>query len=214
MTTPLETPQSITTFTQYYELARKTMIYPNHGENLVYPTLGLVGETGEIAEKVKKIYRDNQGEVDEDRRVALSKEIGDVMWYLAALCYEYRVSMSDVAMGRDSISEYDLVITNTMIPRRNSLRLDTQVLRLSSNVGHLVTLCTNSFMDLQFDKTRDQKIADSSQTIVSYLGAVLRIICEISGLLGLHLSDICQMNIAKLYSRFDRGVIQGSGDNR
>lgn len=66
--------------TDYQNQAIKTAIYP-HSQAIIYPTLGLTGEAGEVAEKVKKMIRD--GYLDP---YALHKEIGDVLWYLAALC--------------------------------------------------------------------------------------------------------------------------------
>ena len=56
--------------------------------NLYYAVLGLSGEAGEICNKVKKIMRDDDGEITEEKREQLSKEIGDVLWYVAAACNE------------------------------------------------------------------------------------------------------------------------------
>jgi NTP pyrophosphatase (non-canonical NTP hydrolase) len=75
-----------------------TAIYPGKGEgNWTYPALGLAGETGEISEKLKKAIRDHGGKVNEERRLAIQKELGDVLWYVAALCTELNVSMQVVA---------------------------------------------------------------------------------------------------------------------
>ena len=84
-------------FNEYQSAARTTAQYPDMGRNLCYPTLGLAGESGEVAEKVKKIQRDNGGIVDDARRDALKKELGDVLWYVAALCSELGLQMNDVA---------------------------------------------------------------------------------------------------------------------
>ncbi|HCX45214.1 TPA: hypothetical protein DGT35_01280 [Patescibacteria group bacterium] len=85
------------TFDEYQEKSRETAVYPDLGSNFVYPTLGLVGEAGEVAEKIKKVMRDNGGELDEERKEALAKELGDVLWYLAQLATELKVSLNDVA---------------------------------------------------------------------------------------------------------------------
>lgn len=74
--------------------------YPDRGANMVYPALGLMGEAGEVAEKVKKLWR-NHGTMsgaglDEDRKLALVKELGDVLWYCAALSTEFGVNLSEV----------------------------------------------------------------------------------------------------------------------
>lgn len=84
-------------FVTYQELAGKTAIYPDRGTNLAYPALGLNGEAGEVAEIVKKTYRDHDGHLEPDRREALQKELGDVLWYVAALCAESGLSMDAVA---------------------------------------------------------------------------------------------------------------------
>lgn len=84
-------------FEEYQKLSRETAMYPKIGENYVYPTLGLVGEAGEIAEKIKKVFRDNDGVLDEERKQMLKKELGDVLWYLAQLSTELGLSFDDVA---------------------------------------------------------------------------------------------------------------------
>lgn len=52
-------------------------------KDLLHWALGINGESGEIAEKLKKIIRDKQGKVSEADKVELAKEVGDVLWYLA-----------------------------------------------------------------------------------------------------------------------------------
>jgi len=84
-------------FDNYQIEARKTAIYPNKDKNYIYPTLGLVGESGEVAEKIKKILRDNNGTFDYESKLAIKKELGDVLWYLSNLCDELSFSLSDVA---------------------------------------------------------------------------------------------------------------------
>lgn len=59
--------------------------------------LGLVGETGEIAEKFKKIYRDNNGELSAEQLKDMQKELGDVLWYLNAMCCYLGLNLEDVA---------------------------------------------------------------------------------------------------------------------
>lgn len=85
------------TLNEYQEKSRKTATYPNAGNNFVYPTLGLAGETGEVAEKIKKIVRDEGGTVSEEKREEIKKELGDVLWYVAQIAAELRISLDDVA---------------------------------------------------------------------------------------------------------------------
>ena len=84
-------------FETYQINARKTAIYPSLGSNYIYPTLGLVGESGEVAEKVKKVIRDNNGVFDQERIVGLKKELGDVLWYVSNICSELNLSLEDIA---------------------------------------------------------------------------------------------------------------------
>jgi NTP pyrophosphatase (non-canonical NTP hydrolase) len=81
----------------YQHRSRVTAIYPGAGDNLLYPTLGLCGEAGEVAEKVKKMVRDDAGVLTGERRDALAKELGDVLWYLAQLATEAGLDLDAIA---------------------------------------------------------------------------------------------------------------------
>lgn len=85
------------TFAEYQEASRKTALYPDLGRNFIYPTLGLVGEAGEIAEKIKKVLRDKNGIISDETRIELRKELGDVLWYLSQLSVELGLKLDDVA---------------------------------------------------------------------------------------------------------------------
>lgn len=83
-------------FNEYQKETRKTAIYPGLGNNFSFPTIGLAGETGEVAEKIKKIIRDKGGVVDEQSQREVKKELGDVLWYLAQLATELDINLEDV----------------------------------------------------------------------------------------------------------------------
>ena len=80
----------------YQTAALGTAIYPNQGQNLVYPTLGLVGEAGEVAEKVKKLVRDEKNVLTNEIRTKIALELSDVCWYLAVLAYELDYSLEEI----------------------------------------------------------------------------------------------------------------------
>lgn len=84
-------------FNEYQKLASETAIYPNKGNNIEYPTLGLAGEAGEICNIVKKIQRDSVGIITEESREKLLYEVGDLLWYCAALAYELGLSLDYIA---------------------------------------------------------------------------------------------------------------------
>lgn len=87
------------TFDFYQKEARSTAIYPDLGNNLYYPTLGLAGEAGEVCEKVKKIMRDEMGIVSDNKREMLKQELGDVLWYAANLAEELGLSFAEIAVA-------------------------------------------------------------------------------------------------------------------
>lgn len=82
---------------EYQELTKDTAIYPGQGETwgLLYCSLGLANESGEVAGKVKKMMRD--GESLEDLRNKAISELGDTLWYLARLADELSISLDTVA---------------------------------------------------------------------------------------------------------------------
>ena len=84
-------------FDLYQDKSEETAVYPNKGDNLYYPALGLAGEAGEVCEKIKKIMRDQNGSLTEENVVEISKELGDVLWYVASLATELNISLAAVA---------------------------------------------------------------------------------------------------------------------
>lgn len=84
-------------FDDYQREARKTAIYPRE-QRVVYPALKLAGEAGEVAEKVGKIIRDSESKFHTAAaRDSLKKEIGDVLWYCAAIASDLNLSLRDIA---------------------------------------------------------------------------------------------------------------------
>ena len=81
---------------EYQQLSRRTAEYPRAAW-LSYPALGLAGEAGEVAEHVKKAIRDDGGQVSDGRRAAMSKELGDVLWYVAQLASELGLELDEIA---------------------------------------------------------------------------------------------------------------------
>jgi NTP pyrophosphatase (non-canonical NTP hydrolase) len=86
-------------FQEYQEKSRQTAVYPNIGAGFVYPTLGMVGEAGEVAEKIKKIFRDENGIVTNEKKIEIAKELGDVLWYIAQIATELEIKLDDIAVG-------------------------------------------------------------------------------------------------------------------
>ncbi len=85
------------TFEEYQRQASETALYPKRLQNLEYPTLGLAGEAGEVANIVKKIQRDFGGELTEEIRLKLKDELGDVLWYISACADELGLTLEQIA---------------------------------------------------------------------------------------------------------------------
>ena len=92
------------TVNEYQEAALTTAVYPEQFR-VIYPALGMNGEAGEVADKIKKVIRDTAFSTDaegaivlsNDKRIELAKEIGDVLWYCATLSYDLGFKLDDVA---------------------------------------------------------------------------------------------------------------------
>ncbi len=101
-------------FKEYQKEAMKTAVFPYMvilrpsdsneygdayaGAEYTYPVLGLVGETGEIAEKIKHLIRDCNGKISNEFLKDIEKEIGDVQWYLAVFCEMLHLDLEEVAI--------------------------------------------------------------------------------------------------------------------
>lgn len=81
---------------EYQRRALETVIYPDKNENLTYPVLGLNGEAGELAEKLKKYQRDGVEDQAEFRE-KMADELGDVLWYLAVCAEELGYELDEIA---------------------------------------------------------------------------------------------------------------------
>jgi len=83
---------------KYQEQAIKTAIY-GAGNKIIYPTLGMAGEAGEVANKVKKVLREKDGVFTDEAKGDLAAEVGDVLWYVALLARDLGYSLEEIAEG-------------------------------------------------------------------------------------------------------------------
>mgnify|MGYP003651381193 CR=1 FL=1 len=90
-------------FNKYQETAVETAIYPST-HRILYPALGMAGEAGEVANKVKKIIRDGPENMPDDWKDQIAGEIGDVLWYCAALSNDIGIPLALIAaQNRDKL---------------------------------------------------------------------------------------------------------------
>ena len=79
----------------YQRMALETTIYPKE-QQVIYPVLGLTGEAGEVADKVKKVLRDNDGAFTNERKRDIAMELGDVAWYLAVCAHDIGYTLEEI----------------------------------------------------------------------------------------------------------------------
>lgn len=128
---------------EYQINASKTAIYPEDSK-VIYPALGLAGEAGEVSNKIKKTLR---GDISiEDIRHDLIHEIGDVLWYVSALCSDLNIRMSSVAqMNLDKLNnrlQNDMLGGSSM--REKAKEQEDTVAYLKKRVIELETRIRNS----------------------------------------------------------------------
>jgi len=83
-------------FKEYQDRALALAVY-GKGNAIIYPVLGLNGEAGEVAEKVKKVLRDKNGVFDDDSKFETAKELGDVLWYITAAARDLGYDLKQIA---------------------------------------------------------------------------------------------------------------------
>src|SRR5690625_1273729 len=176
------------TLDEYQQQALKTASYPNVGSNLTYPTLGLAGEVGEIANRAKKIMRDDGGELTPERRESLLAEAGDCLWYCAVAAHELKTPLSTGWQHFDSIDSW--LDGGGPYGDLYRLTLDLQ-------------LALSDFIEEVVHRRHEHRIFH-----------VIEVLGEFIHKLGGTVEAVARANLAKLADRAERGVIHGAGDNR
>lgn len=85
-------------FNEYQNKAVATAIYGT-GSVIIYPALGLANEAGEVLGKIKKVLRDKEGNFSDENNKEIASEIGDTLWYLAALSRDLGLHLEDIAQS-------------------------------------------------------------------------------------------------------------------
>ncbi len=181
---------------QYQKKARSTAVYPDQGQNKIYPFLGLMGEIGEVSEKLKKMIRDDEGILTDQRRDKICKEIGDVLWYVSAMCLEFDFKLENLARDSESITDdHTYNVYQEIIETQVSMGI------IAMNVNDCIA-------------ENCQKSCDHTTPVYSCLKRIFFHIRNICEQLDLDILFVASENIDKLLSRKKRGVLGGDGDNR
>lgn len=199
------------TFSEYQEMAYRTAKYLEPVK-ITYPLLGLVGEAGEVCELIKKwLRRDNGTELLDTEKLA--KELGDVLWYLAALCTDLGIELApNDGIDRTTICAWETTRTQYRSKQLEQLNyIPRNALGLDRRVAVLVDI-VNDFTDAGFSMT-DAPI-EQIEYVHEGVDDVLYAIVVLSKFCKQSLAEIAQLNLDKLHDRERRGVIQGDGDER
>jgi len=184
-------------FSFYQQEAMKTALYPNIGNNILYPMLGLMGEAGEVSGKISKIIRDDNGILTPDRRSTIRDELGDILWFIATVCQEANLDMGALYLLAQS--------SDTNLKSDTLFKLN---FTLFQQVSHMSILIEQSlYMPLKEN-------VDPLDPLGADMVSLLTIMIGICMACSLDIEQVAQKNLEKLASRQARGVICGDGDER
>jgi NTP pyrophosphatase (non-canonical NTP hydrolase) len=204
----------------YSETAGSLAIYPGQGEFLTngFPTRGLfyvcfklMGESGEFSEKIGKCIRDNKGVIDLDREAALLLELGDVLWYLNALCREFGKKFEEqveTALKYPANEQQNFI--EKMWPTGTGASVERFLCLSHTLCFHAAEISRKIQLYDRSHPSHDPDEYNIFQCVHSMIAAV----AIAAHLLGNDLLWIARMNLDKLTSRKKRGKLQGEGDNR
>lgn len=195
----------VTFWDLYAEKIVKTAIYPGQSSitGLTYVGLGLAGETGEFCDQCKKIIRDDGNVLVPVRQDKLCGELGDVLWYLGGAARELRVSLSEVVMVVPPAW-----VSKPLPGMGTPTALSIAAFRLQRATSQFTQQVENVF-------ERGGIVGHDDHTYLRlHMSAAYYAANLCAQQLGRDLRQIGADNVDKLFSRRDRGVLQGSGSDR
>jgi hypothetical protein len=185
----------------YQKQSRTVAIYlEQENSRMIYPAMGLIGECGEVADKVKKLIRDDNGQMTQDRKAAVAKELGDVMWYCANVCCDTNNNLSiSYGMRGHGISQ-----------QIRQLPLFRIVICLHKNASKIANMLDKWYYEDNCDINQSHRYTDIS----FYLSFVVACVEEIAKHCDCTLEEVYSANIKNLLGRKNRGTLKGDGDDR
>jgi len=187
---------------EYQKQARSTAIYsPTKKANMIYPALGIIGECGEVSEKIKKLIRDDGWNMTEDRKIGIAKELGDCCWYLANICCEANLSLK-MMYDMQGYTIYHIV---------RNLQLPSLVLHMNRHASSLAELLEEWHYKYAGSA---QKYNIFGHLMSIHISHIISCIEEIAKRCDFTLEYIYTLNIQKLFARKQKGTLKGDGDDR
>lgn len=184
----------------YAEKARSTALYPE-SHKFVYPVLGLPDEIGELLDKITQSDKFNREDV--------SKEIGDVLWYIVNVAEDAQIGLSTLisTMVDEGMRVNSFTELGALMNENEDIRPLTILLPVYA--GRIAGIAKKTIRD-----SSGVLIPEKLTIIHENLNNILRGLYSIASAWGINMDDVAKENIEKLASRKERGVLQGSGDNR
>lgn len=182
---------------RHYQIeAKLTAVYPMSGkaQGLVYTTLGLNGEAGEVAGEVLDYFM-APSLMNDEVRTRIVKELGDVLWYLAMTATELNFNLN--------------VLVDTDMEAFFTTTLAWECLRLNKTTGRVAELVKKAIRDDDGQVSEDRR-----DRIAIELQATLRALRGVCFLLGVELLEVAQANLDKLVRRKQEEKLQGEGSSR
>jgi NTP pyrophosphatase (non-canonical NTP hydrolase) len=184
--------------------------------NLGYLALGLAGEAGEFTDKVKKVLRDHDKKLSEDNIPDLVKELGDVLWYHACICYEleypfYMLTARPIFNNRPlyfhSFKAYEDAVSEDISPSSGSLV--HEALRLFKDVSKV----GSAYSSLSDRPPGEMRLRAQNKLIWNLRKSFyqLAVCCRI---LKVPMEEMARLNLEKIEDRAKRGTLGGKGDDR
>jgi NTP pyrophosphatase (non-canonical NTP hydrolase) len=186
---------------EYQKKARSTAIYTDiENSRMIYPALGIIGECGEVSDKIKKLIRDNNWNMTDNRKSAIGKELGDCCWYLANICCETCLDLSMIYEMRGAY----------IIHKVRTLMLPQLVLHMNQ---HAIAVA-NALQEWYYKFGGRPNERDRFIEIPDHLSHIISCVEEIGRRCDFTLEAICVANIENLTGRKERGTLKGNGDDR
>jgi len=177
-------------YAEYQALARTTAIYPNQGQNMLYPVLGIANEVGELITPIKKMVRSSMLTPDNKKAQQIKDEAGDVLWYVSQTCCEADFNLADVvAMAAAEQAKAETLHTAAYA------------------AIHLARFSGRIASEFAFERN-SRDFADSLHDL---LVCLLTEVIAVIDFANLTLEEVAQANLDKLFARKDAGVIEGDG---
>lgn len=198
----------------YQRFVKSVSVYPDAGRNLVYPIMGLVGEMGEFFNKLKKVDRDNAGRLDDEYEAMLVQELGDALWYHAAISNEVGADMRDILSmhAKGKILTWEEL--DRYFEKKGGFTADNlhQASFSFGNTCYRFAFHTHRVVELR-PRDAAEYLLDDGEFMIWFKGSV-RNMWQVTSFLDSSLFSAATLNYSILSDRAERGKLHGSGDQR